>query len=181
MWVEPKAVLPRTVKPLGTGCRLSQLLFFPTFSSLVSIIYTSKKLTLLNEIALEIAFGAWDVARYQSWLAFFYSTETAFGPWRRRALSWAGPRAISVSSVHTSDTLRQILLLIWFSKLEVCLLRSNSQGLQRTRSTLLLLEETSEAGISVILLSGRALVTIASPSLAPAWYPGLHHNLSFCR
>lgn len=171
---------------LGTGCRLSQLLFFPTSSSLVSFIYTSKKLTLLNEIALEIAFGAWDVARYQSWLAFFYSTETAFGPWRRRALSWAGPRAISVSSVHTSDTLRQILRLIWFSKLEVCLLRSRyssflSQGLQRTRSTLLLLEETSEAGISVILLSGRTLVTIASPALAPAWYPGPHHNLSFCR
>lgn len=47
---------------MGTGCRLSQLLFFPTSSSLVSIIYTSKKLTLFNEIALEIAFGAWDVA-----------------------------------------------------------------------------------------------------------------------
>lgn len=171
---------------LGTGCRLSQLLSFPTFSSLVSFIYTSKKLTLLNEIALEIAFGAWNVARYQSWLAFFYSTETAFGPWRRRALSWAGPRAISVSSVHTSDTLRQILRLIGFSKPEVCLLRSRyssclTRGLQCTRSTLLPLEETSEAGISVILLSGRALGTIASPALAPAWYAGLHHNLSFCR
>lgn len=88
-----------------------------------------------------------------------------------------------MSSVHTRE-LRQVLLLIWVSKLEVCLLRSRyssylTQGLQRTRSTFLPLEETSEAGVSVVLLSGRDLVTIASPALAPAWYPEPHHNLSF--
>lgn len=161
MWVEPKAsAAVRIVKP-GDLCPWGQVVgslslapFLPS-AALGSIIYTSKKLTLLNEIALQIASSAWSVARYQSWLAFFYSTETAIGPWRSRALSWAGPRAINASSVHTSE-LRQILLLIWFSKLEVCLLRSRyssclTQGLQRTRSTLLPPEETSEAGISVVL------------------------------
>lgn len=65
---------------LGTGCRLSQLLSFPTFSSLVSVIYTSKKLTLLNEIALQIASSAWNVARYQSWLASFIPQRQPLGP-----------------------------------------------------------------------------------------------------
>lgn len=65
---------------LGTGCQLSQLLSFPTFNSLVSIIYTSKKLTLLNEIALQIASSAWNVARYQSWLASFIPQRLPLGP-----------------------------------------------------------------------------------------------------
>lgn len=166
---------PGDLCPWGQVVGSLSFSLFPPSAALGSIIYTSKKLTLLNEIALHIASSAWNVICYQSWLAFFHSTETAFGPWRRRALSWAGPRAISVSSVHTRE-LKQILLLICFSKLEVCLLRSRyssclTQGLQHTRSTLLPLEETSEAGISVILVSGQDPITIASPALVPRTAP----------
>lgn len=89
--------------------------FLPS-AVLVSNIYTSMKLTLLNEIAFQITSRASNIALYK--LAGLLLSQgrclPAFWPSRRRALSWAGPGATCVSSVQPSE-LRQILLLIGFT------------------------------------------------------------------
>lgn len=86
---------------------------FLSSAALVSFIYTSKKLTLLNEIALQITSSAWNVILYKCCLTFWppdFLTACLLAL-EEKTIELDKARAASMSSVQSSE-LRQSLLLI---------------------------------------------------------------------